>query len=233
MEKHCILLTKIKQDYLQSYNNMSNKKLILIFLPLLLLAGIALFIRIIQYEPLFPDIKDLEQDNQTLQVPIFPEDAITGDKKAPLTLIAFEDFACENCKLQSELLGKILEQYPQALKIVWKLMPITRFPTDSTLSAKYGYCANQQGKFEDFKIYAFENGNELSASILENIADQVKLDKTKLKTCLDSPAPQAYIDTTKNLATLLQIQALPTLFLDNKQIQAPTNIEGWKTLLGI
>lgn len=232
MAKHCILLIKIKPDYLLCHNSMSNKKLILIFLPLLLLAGLALFIRIIQYEPLFPNIKKTDT-SQTLQVPIFPDDPITGDKKSPVTLIAFEDFACENCKTQSELLGKILEQYPQALKIVWKLMPITRFPIDSTLAAKYGYCANQEGKFEAFKAYAFENGDNLSQAILDNIAEQVPLDQTKLKACLESPAPQIYIDTTKNLATLLQIQALPTMFLSNKQIQPPTTLEGWKTLLGI
>lgn len=211
---------------------MSNKKLFFIFLPLLVLAAFALFIRIVQYEPLFPT-KTNTDDKTVLQVPIYPEDPITGDKKAPMTLIAFEDFACENCKRESELLATLLKEHPNALKIVWKILPITRYPVDSTLSAQYGYCANQQGKFEAFKSYAFENGDNLSESILQTIATQIKLDTKKLSTCLQSAASAPYLEATKTLAQALHIQTLPTMFINNKQIQAPTNIEGWQTLLGL
>lgn len=211
---------------------MSTKKLLLIFIPLLVLAGLALFIRIIQYEPLFPKQKDTT-DKTILQVPIYAEDPITGDKKSPLTLIAFEDFACENCKLEADLLKQILKESPNTLKIVWKIFPITRYPVDSTLSAEYGYCANQQGKFEEFKSYAFENASDLSETTLKTIATQIKLDDKKLKTCLESKAATASLEANKNLAGALQIQVLPTMFLNNKQIQAPKTIEGWRTLLGI
>ncbi len=211
---------------------MSNKKLILIFLPLIILASFALFIRIVQYEPLFPT-NPKNDENTALQVPIYPEDPITGDKKAPVTLIAFEDFACENCKLESELLGTIQKDYPNAIKIVWKILPITRFPVDSTLSAQYSYCANQQGKFEIFKSYAFENATNLTESVLETIATQIKLDTKKLDTCLKSAAGAPYLEATKTLAQSLHIQTLPTMFINNKQIETPKNIDGWKTLLGL
>ncbi len=211
---------------------MSTKKLLLVFVPLLVLAGLALFIRIIQYEPLFPKQTD-KTDKTVLQVPIYGEDPITGDKKSEVTLIAFEDFACENCKLESELLTQILKEAPNALKIVWKIFPITRYPVDSTLSAEYSYCANQQGKFEEFKSYAFENATDLSESTLQTIATQIKLDSKKLKACLDSKAATPSLEANKSLAGALQIQVLPTMFLNNKQIQAPKTIEGWRTLLGI
>jgi len=211
---------------------MSNKKLLLVFIPLLILAGLALFIRIVQYEPLLPDPEDTE-NQKVLQVPIFAEDPITGDKKARITIISFEDFACTNCKVQSDLLNSLLEQYPQAVKIVWKILPITRYPVDSTLAAQYGFCANAQGKFESFKEYAFQNGTNLSESILQSITQQIALDQTKLAVCLASPAPQVHIDATKALANQLNIQALPTMFINNKQIQLPTNLDGWRTLLEI
>lgn len=211
---------------------MSNKKLILIFIPILFLAGLALFIRIVQYEPLFPDTPDVDSET-TLQIPIYGEDPITGDKKAPITLIAFEDFACDHCKTQSDLLTKILDQYPKSLKIIWKILPINRYPIDSTLSAEYAYCANQQGKFELFKLYAFENGKNLSEATLEEIATQIKLDPKKLTTCLESGTAQTYTEAIKNISQQLHIQELPTLFINNKQIQPPTSVEGWKTLLNI
>ncbi len=211
---------------------MSTKKLLLIFIPLLVLAGLALFIRIVQYEPLFPKPKE-NKDTSVLQVPLYPEDPITGDKKSAVTLIAFEDFACENCKLQSELLSDVLKESPNAFKIVWKIFPLTRYPIDSHLAAQYGYCANQQGKFDTFKSYAFENSDSLSEETLKVIATQIQLDPPTLKKCLDSGTADPYLEANKNLASILHIQVLPTMFLNNKQIQPPTNIEGWKTLLGI
>ncbi len=211
---------------------MSNKKLILAFLPILFLAGLAVFIRVVQYEPLIPKI-DEDTEQKTVQVPIFGEDPITGDRKARTTIIAFEDFGCESCKQQSDLISTLLEQYPESVKIVWKMLPITRYPVDSTLSASYAFCANQQGKFEAFKDYAFENGTNLSESILKSIAEQIELDSTKLETCLASPLPQTHIETTQALAKALNIQALPTLFINNKQIQTPTTLDGWRVLLAI
>ena len=231
MEKLYTLQTKIKVDYSLFHNNMSNKKFILVFIPLILLASLALFIRIVQYEPLTPETT--VDDQNSLQVPIYPEDALTGDKKAPVTVIAFEDFACENCKVQADLIQTVLKQYPKSMKVIWKIMPITRYPIDSTLAAHYGYCANAQGKFEAFKSYAFENGTALSEANLKNIAEQIKLDTEKLTTCLASPAPKAYTDATRNLATALHIQVLPTMFINNKQIDPPQTIDGWKVLLGI
>src|SRR3989338_2888177 len=172
---------------------MSTKKLILIFLPFIILAAFALFIRIVQYEPLFPKITEMG-DKTVLQVPIYPEDPITGDKKAAVTIIAFEDFACENCKLESELLSTILKEHPNSIKIIWKILPITRFPIDSTLSAQYAYCANQQGKFDIFKSYAFENGTNLSEEVLQTIVTQIKLDDKKLNTCLEAAEGAPYLE---------------------------------------
>ncbi len=212
---------------------MSNKKLLLAFIPILLLAGMALFIRIVQYEPLIPKVNETQEQQIAEQVPIFAEDPITGDKKARVTLIAFEDFGCTNCKQQSDLLTTVLEQHPQSVKIVWKILPITRYPVDSTLSAKYAFCAHAQNKFAEFKEYAFQNGTNLSESVLESIVQEITLDETKLSSCLASPLPQAHIDATKALASQLNIQALPTMFINNKQILPPTTVDGWKKLLEI
>lgn len=211
---------------------MNNKKIILAFIPLLLLAGIAVFIRVIQYEPLTPKVEEAE-DTSSRQVPLFAGDPITGDRKARTTIIAFEDFACENCKIQSELLDTVLEQYPQSIKIVWKILPITRYPVDSTLSARYAFCANEQGKFEPFKEYAFQNGTNLSEAVLQNIVTQIELNDTKLEACLASPVAQNHIENTKALARELNVQALPTMFINNKQINIPTTLDGWRVLLEI
>jgi protein-disulfide isomerase len=157
----------------------SNKLLFIAFVPIILLAGIGLFVRIIQYEPLIPEMP--KETEKKLQVPIFPEDPIVGDKKAAKTIVAFEDFGCTSCAEQSKILDTLLEKNPKSAKIIWKIMAISRFPQDTTQAGKYGFCANEQGRFDEFKKYAFENAENLTDITLSTIAKEMKLDDKKLQ----------------------------------------------------
>lgn len=213
----------------------STKKTLIIFLPAILIVAVGLFIRIIQYEPLFPDRPD-ETDSQNTDVftiPIYPEDPILGDKKSPITIVAFEDFSCPACKEQSYIFDQLQTEYPNKIKIIWKGLPVSTFPYPSERAHAYAYCAQQQDKFEAFKQYAFTNNDSLSDPILANIAENIELKNSKLENCLNSLAPEQYIEKTKTIAQLLNIQSVPTFFIDNIQIDHPTTIEGWKNYLNL
>ncbi|MFA6427770.1 MAG: thioredoxin domain-containing protein [Candidatus Magasanikbacteria bacterium] len=213
---------------------LSSKKLIFIFVPAILVAGLALFVRIIQYQPLYS--KDEEQTTDTpkeFTIPFLPQDPILGNKKSALTIVAFEDFACPACKQQETILANLQKEYPEKFKIVWKGLPVTEFPHPSETAHLYGYCAQQQKKFEEFKAYAFNNETNLSASTLDIIAGEINLDLDELKTCLENGDPKAYIEGTKSIALMLNIQAVPTFFIDNKQIKTPATEQDWKIVLGL
>jgi len=212
-----------------------NKTLIIIFLPAIIIAGLALFIRIIQYQPLYPDLKDYENLNgQTgFNLPIYPEDPIIGNKKAPKTIVAFEDYSCQGCKIQSTILNNLLEKYPDKIKIIWKGLPVSQFPYPSKPAHDYAFCINEQGEFNKFYQLAFTNGGNLSNEILDVITEQIDLNQKDLKTCLESNRPQLYVEKTEQLGMVLNIQSVPTFFVNNKQVTTPTTLEGWEMLLGL
>ena len=62
------------------------KNLLVILIPAILIAAFALFVRVIQYEPLFPEIDGSEkiaaEKTGLITIPIYPEDPIMGNKKA-------------------------------------------------------------------------------------------------------------------------------------------------------
>jgi len=208
----------------------------LIFGSALLLVSIFLFIRVIQYEPLFPNRDGGEKSSgssQQITIPIYEEDPIIGDKKAGITVIAFEDFGCAACEQASTILDELIKEYPKKIKVIWKGLPVTEFPYPSEDANLYGFCAYQQQKFNEYKNFAFTNGNNLSPIILNIIAEEIELNKSKLGECLNSIEATRYIEQTKQLAQILNIQSVPTFFVDNKQIQNPGSIEGWKILLNI
>lgn len=212
-----------------------NRQLLLIFIPAILLATFIFFIRFVQYEPLRPKDKEVANNNaqKQLEIPIFPNDPIIGDKKAGITIITFEDYGCESCKAQMTILEKLIEKHPNKIKIIWKGLPATQFPYSSNLAHEYSYCANQQDKFLEFSRLAFANNNNLQPEILNTMSEQIGLNEKKLTQCLESGEAEKYISTNEQLGLLLNIQSVPTIFLNNKQIENPQILEHWETLLNL
>jgi len=211
------------------------KHLFAIFIPAILLVLLIFFVRVIQYEPLFPSDEEYEKikPQQDFQIPIYTEDPIIGNKKAAINIIAFEDFGCEGCKTQISLLEQIMEKYPGKIKIIWKGLPVTRFPYESNLAHEYAYCINQQNKFSEFYPIAFANNDNLSEEILNLITKEIDVETKKLNECLQSNLAKAHIQKIEQLSLMLNIQSVPTIFINNKQIDPPQIIEGWETLLGL
>jgi protein-disulfide isomerase len=211
---------------------MEHKELLKLFIPAIIIVLLGLGIRVIQYQPLYPK-KQSEKKNASTVIPILPNDPITGSKKAGISIIAFEDFGCEGCKAQSSMFEQLQQKYPNKIKIVWKLLNVTKFPVASEKGHAYGFCAYEQGKFAEFKEMAFANGSNLSDGILSIIADNVKLNQKKLNACLQSGRADAYATQTEAFARMLNVQAVPTLFMNNKQMQTPQSLQEWEAVLAL
>lgn len=207
----------------------------LIFIPAILFVAFILFIRIVQYEPLVPDNQKTleEQQKERSVIPIFNEDPLLGDKKAAHTVILFSDFGCEACKNEFGLLKQIIRESPQKVKVIWKGLPVKKFPFDSEMAEKYGFCASKQGKFEQWADSAFENNDALSTQNLIDLSKEIGLDQNNLQACLDAKTTADYMQKTKDLASVLKVQAVPAVFLDNNQITAPKILEDWKAALSL
>lgn len=210
------------------------KHIFLILIPAILVVIFALFIRFLQYIPTDSiGEKDEQKQEQLNQIPIYPDDPIIGNKKAPISLIIFDDLGCSACQKQNIILEQLLEKYPDKIKIIWKSLPITQIPFPSKQAHEYAFCANKQNKFDEFKKIAFVNKDNLSSKTLQVIAEKIELDTKKLNSCLNSGQADTYITTTEELARVFNIQAIPTVFLNNIQIKYPETLAGWEELLGL
>ena len=168
-----------------------------------------------------------------LTIPVSADDIMIGIKRAPKTIVAFEDFSCPSCRAQTEILDALIAKHPKVVKVVWKSLPVTQFPYPSEPVAKHALCAHRQNKFPEFKQLAFANSDNLSEKTLKMITETIPLDAKNLELCLSDAKTQSYIDTVKTLAILLNIQAVPTFFVDNKQIEPPQTVEGWEKVLNL
>lgn len=205
-------------------------KLILLFLPIFFLLALALFIRIAQYEPLYPD-NALVDNTIAFNIPILPTDPVIGNPKAAKTVIVFEDFGCEACKRHQDMLETLQEENPNAFKIIWKGLPVVRVPYETRPAHIYAFCAHNQGQFDAFKQSAFSQYSNLSEETLLSIVNNLDISKNKFDRCLNETAAEQSIQITESIAGAIGIQAVPSFFLNNKQIEPPSSIFEWRQLL--
>lgn len=209
------------------------RHLLFLFFPALLLALVAVGFRIFQYNQLEQLTITTKVDQSNIQIPIFPNDIIDGEKKAPITIVAFEDLGCEGCAQQDILLTELDERHPGMIKVIWKFVPVNSIPFPTSRAHDLAYCAYKQNKFDAFKNLAFVNQQSLSQATLNLIVEQSQLNTDELDSCLATGEASALQQLNDELGQALQIQAVPAMFIDNTQIQIPSTVAGWEELLGL
>jgi protein-disulfide isomerase len=209
------------------------KHFIFLFLPAIFVVMFGLLVGVIRYQPLYPKTAPVEVSDSAagLPMPIFPDDPIIGDKKSPLTLVAFEDFGCESCREQMEVFRALQAEYPKKIKVVWKGLPVTKIPYPSNDAHIYAYCAGLQGAFVPFEEAIFSAITDLSPGRMETIKTTLDLDSKKFSACLAEKTAETWMERNQEVARAFNIQAVPTIFMNNQQIQSPRTLDGWKTLL--
>lgn len=203
--------------------------MLLVFIPALLFFSLMLFIEILSYEPQFPEVTENKTD---FTIPLSPDDPILGLKRAGKTVVTFGDFSCANCQKYHEVFKELLIKHPAAVKIVWKGLPVTRFPYPSEPALLHGYCAFAQGRFAEFSESAFAHRDNLSDSSLKTLAAELKLDTEDLAACTASKEAVTHLENNKQLANMLNIQAVPVFFINNVQTEVAPTLEAWEIALG-
>ena len=152
-------------------------------------------------------------------LPALNNDANTpfiGAADAPVVLVEFFDFSCHYCHKVYPAIKQIAEANPD-IKIVFK--PLTFVAPISKYAAKAALAANEQGKFFDVynAIFSFE-GRPDEAKIDELVAS-TGVDMEKLKADMNSSKVNGALSGISDLAGKIQVNGVPALFLNGKQLQ--------------
>ena len=124
------------------------------------------------------------------------DDAVLGNKNAPVTLIEFSDYECPFCKRHfTQTLPQIKKKYIDTgkVKMVFRDFPLGFHDPLATQEAMAAECVREQSDNETYFTYhdlIFENttsnGRGMQKSQLYDLAEQVGVDRDKFSECLDS-----------------------------------------------
>jgi len=151
-----------------------------------------------------------------------------GDPNAPVKLVEFADFQCPGCgSYWSSMEPTIIAEFVETGKVFYTFSPFSFVGTfvqnnpydESIKSAEAAYCANDQGKFWEYRDYLFanqigENQGAFSEKRLLEFAKSLSLDMNTFTTCLQSGEHNQQVMEANDFATSSGINQTPSFTID-------------------
>ena len=150
-----------------------------------------------------------------------------GPERAPLTVVVFSDFLCEQCKRGSSYLDIVAASHSQSLRIVHVSYPADQSCNpyaDKTLHpgacdmARAAACARRQGRFWEFHDAVFDDPARARPDSLYAYAARAGLDRAALDACVAGGDSANGLQAEIALARSVGVTATPTFFFNGRRI---------------
>lgn len=152
-----------------------------------------------------------------LKPKIRDDEAIRGNKSAPLVLVEYSDFECPFCSRGFATVQQLREKYGDKIQFIYKHLPLS-FHDKAMISAQYFEAIRLQDSEKAFKFHdqIFENQRKLKngETFLKEIAKQVGADMTKLGKDLNSETVKNRIEDDMKEAAAFGMQGTPGFLLN-------------------
>jgi protein-disulfide isomerase/uncharacterized membrane protein len=153
-----------------------------------------------------------------------------GPEDAPLTLVVFLDFLCEQCRLASRYLDIVAASRADTLRIATR-----NFPVDARCNelakgegrdlhpgacwlAQGAECAHRLGRYWAFHDAVFAGDEAVRPESVAEYAARAGLDPAEFDACLGDERIRAAVEADIAAARALGVSATPTTFLDGRPV---------------
>jgi protein-disulfide isomerase len=151
---------------------------------------------------------------------------IDGKPNAKLWILIVSDFQCPYCKEYHDKTGKqVHKEFVETgiARVAYINYPL-KIHRNAVPASEAAMCAGAQDKFWPFHDKLFENQQALTRDKLEAHAQAVGLDLTKFKAALDGNTHAAAVDRDMKLGEGVKVNGTPTMFLNGKRVENPTDV---------
>ncbi|HLC90548.1 MAG TPA: thioredoxin domain-containing protein [Candidatus Nanoarchaeia archaeon] len=147
---------------------------------------------------------------------LLDDDAVKGDKDAPVTIVEFSDYECPFCaRFYSETLGQIDEQYNKTgkVKLIYRDFPLS-FHQQAQKAAEAAECAGEQGKYYEMHDKLFGQGVQGGVASFKAYAKDLGLNSADFDSCLDSGKMATEIRKDMSDGSKAGVQGTPAFFVN-------------------
>lgn len=144
-----------------------------------------------------------------------------GDINAPVTIVEFTDFECPTCASTHPVLEELLAEYQGKVKLVVRDFPLERHKY-AFKAAEAAESARAQGKYWEYIALMFRNQSALEPADLKSYADELRLDRQKFDSDLDSGRFFDLVNRDKQAGLMLGVSGTPALFVNGRRVASIT-----------
>ncbi|MDE7064637.1 MAG: thioredoxin domain-containing protein [Desulfovibrionaceae bacterium] len=157
---------------------------------------------------------------------------VMGPAAAPVTIVAFSDFTCPYCQQGAATLTRILGDYGDNVRYIFKHMPLGK-DTPGRMASEYFVAAALQNPEKAWKLYTefFEQRERLIADgepFLKETAKNAGLDMRKLAADLKNKKATAIIDEDLADAQRLGVEGTPYFLVNNLVVRGALSYDLFK-----
>lgn len=149
-----------------------------------------------------------------------------GNPDAKVKVIEFADFQCPYCqRYYKQIEPTIVREFIDTNLIYYTYSPMSFLGQESIDAAEAAYCANDQGKFWEYRSFLYENlqGENVGSFSEENLvkfAENLSLDISQFTDCLTSGQHSADVSNSLDYARKNGITRTPSFLVNEKYTSA-------------
>ena len=152
-----------------------------------------------------------------------------GAADAPVTIAIFTDFQCPYCARIVPLLNQVLENNKGKAKLVFKNFPLNTHQF-ARKAATAALAAGKQGKFWELHDRLFQNYNRLNDQVVQEQAQQLRLDMQKFEKDMSDPQIAQQINQDLQDGAKAGVRGTPTIYV-NGSLLRNTSPEGFQAAI--
>ena len=150
-----------------------------------------------------------------------------GPEGAPVTILEWSDFQCPFCREAQPVLGRLLAEFPEQVRLVFKDFPLRshELAVPAALAAR---CASAQGRFWEYHDLLFVAQPAFARDALVGYARRLGLDESRFTECLDAARLQEDVMADQSEGRAAGVRATPTFFVNGQKIEGALPIEEFR-----
>ena len=141
-----------------------------------------------------------------------------GKTNAPVLIEEFSDIECPACSFISPQVEQLARNNSDIVRLDFYHFPLSYHKYAFT-GAEATECANDQDKGWEYLALLYENNDKLTDDFFYSLANMLKLDGNKFKTCMTSGVKKEKIQKHLREGKLRQIPGTPSIFINGEMIQ--------------
>ena len=162
---------------------------------------------------------------------VHADDPSIGNENAKVTIIEAGCFGCPFTRLAEPVIKQIISHYGDKILFVYKDFPMSSAHPGADTAAEASHCANEHGKYWEYRDVLFENLGKNSFEDLMKFAGDLGLDTDQFSECLTSHKYKSKVDADFREAFEIGVYGTPTFFIIDQVVVGPKTFNEFKQII--